>query len=142
MTLVTTRAALEKAVTDSVTGADSSVKVFYDNTAHAVPGKNTKYVEITIDVCRTTLQGHGESLAFHRGVVSCNVYIPRSAGSAVLSAISQSVIDGLTSVNASNYTDTYNCTPRVEDIVGPSTIDLPDSAHYLGTISCQFTALA
>ena len=52
------------------------------------------------------------------------------------------MIDGLTSVNASGYTDTFSCKPRVLDIVGPAPIVLDDSAHFLGLITCQFTANA
>ena len=60
----------------------------------------------------------------------------------VLSSLGEAVIDGLTSVNASNYTDTFNCSPRVADISGIVPIDIDDSSHFLGLISCQFTANA
>ena len=38
--------------------------------------------------------------------------------------------------------DTFSCKPRVLDIVGPAPIVLDDSAHFLGLITCQFTANA
>ena len=41
-----------------------------------------------------------------------------------LSTLGEAVIDGLTSVNASNYTDTFSCEPRVLDVVGPAPIDI------------------
>ena len=140
MSLVNTRAAFEKAVRDAVVAADNTVKVFYDNTAHAVPGKNTKYVEISMDLTDSTFQGHGEAQPYYAGSIRCNVYIPRGKGSAVLSAITESVIDGLTSVNVPSYVDTFTCTPRVSEIRGPITVDLPESSHYLGVVSCSFSA--
>ena len=63
----------------------------------------------------------------------------KNKGTSVVSAIGESVIDGLTSVNASNYTDTFSCTPRVLDVVGVTPIERDDSSHFLGLISCQFT---
>ena len=39
MTLVKTRAAFEKAVTDAVVEADDSVSMVYDNVAFTKPGK-------------------------------------------------------------------------------------------------------
>ena len=139
MTLVKTRAAFEKAITDSVLGADSQVKVFYDNTAHAVPGKNTKYVEIELDFASVVANEHGPGTDFHTGSIRCKIFVPRSKGTAVLSAISGSVISGLKSVNATNYVDTYAVSPRVEDIVGPISIDLADNSHFLGVVSCGFS---
>ena len=37
--------------------------------------------------------------------------------------LSEAVIDGLTSVNASDYTDTFSCKPRVLDINGPTPLE-------------------
>ena len=68
--------------------------------------------------------------------------VPRGKGSSTLSALGEAVIDGLTSVNTSNYTDTFSCTPRVLDVVGVTPIERDDSSHFLGLISCQFTANA
>jgi hypothetical protein len=69
------------------------------------------------------------------------VYVPKSAGTAALAAVSESVIDGLTSVNANGYTDVFNVAPRVLDVTGPNPLELEDRAHFLGIISCQFTAV-
>ena len=141
MTLVNARAAFEKAVTDAVTTADSTVKLIYDNVAYTIPGKTKKYILMSINFSRSTLQNQGAAQDYYSGVIQCNIYVPKSAGTSVLSAISESVIDGLTSVNASGYTDTYSVVPRVLDIVGPSVIEAEDRSHFVGIISCQFTAV-
>ena len=59
----------------------------------------------------------------------------------MLSTISELVIDGLTSVNASDYVDTFSVSPRVLDVTGPVPVELEDRPHFLGIISCQFTAV-
>jgi hypothetical protein len=141
MTLVNARAAFEKAVTDAVTTADSTVKMIYDNVAYTTPGKTKKYILMSINFSRSTLQNQGAAQDYYSGVIQCNIYVPKSAGTSVLSAISESVIDGLTSVNASGYTDTYSVVPRVLDIVGPSVVEAEDRSHFVGIISCQFTAV-
>ncbi|MFZ9617780.1 MAG: hypothetical protein ACO29Y_05640 [Holophagaceae bacterium] len=140
MSLVDVRAAFEKAVTDAVVAADNTVTVLYDNTPFTTPGKTTKYVSISVNFNRSTLQNMGAAADFYTGVITCNVYVPKSAGTATLAAISEAVIDGLTSVNASGYTDSYTCDPRVLDIVGPTPLDIEDRSHFVGLISCQFTA--
>lgn len=142
MSLVNARAAFEKAVKTAVNAADNTVVLIYDNTPFTTPGKTTKYVSISVNFNRSTLQNMGGASDFYSGVITCNVYVPKSAGTSVLSAISEAVIDGLTSVNASGYTDTYNCDPRVLDIVGPTPLDIEDRSHFVGLISCQFTANA
>jgi hypothetical protein len=141
MSLVNARAAFEKAVTDAVVAADATVKMVYDNVTFTNPGKTKKYVLMSINFNRSTLQNQGAAQDYYSGVIQCTVYVPKSAGTSVLSAISESVIDGLTSVNASGYTDTYNVSPRVLDIVGPTPIDLEDRSHFIGIVSCQFTAV-
>ncbi len=95
---------------------------------------------MSVDFAQATTQTQGASSDFYSGVIQCNIYVPRGKGSATLSALGEAVIDGLTSVNASDYTDTFSCTPRVLDVVGPAPIELDDSSHFLGLISCQFTA--
>ena len=142
MTLVNTRAAFEKAVTDAVAAVDATVEMIYDNMVYKTPGKTKKYIIMSIDFAQATSQTQGASQDFYSGVIQCNIYVPRGKGSATLSALWEAVIDGLTSVNASNYTDTFSCKPRVLDIVGPAPILLDDSAHFLGLITCQFTANA
>ncbi len=142
MTLVNTRAAFEKAVTDAVVAADNTVSVVYDNVTFVTPGKTKKYVVMMINYTQATLQNQGASTDFYSGVVQCNVYVPKSKGTSVLSAISESVIDGLTSVNAPGYSDTFSVKPRVQDINGPTMLEIEDRSHFVGIISCQFSANA
>jgi len=142
MTLVNARAAFEKAVTDAVAAADNTVEMVFDNMVYKTPGKTKKYIIMSLDFSQGTIQTQGASSNFYSGVIQCNIYVPRGKGSATLSSLSEVVINGLTSVNASNYTDTFSCNPRVLDVVGPAPIELDDSSHFLGLISCQFTANA
>ena len=142
MTLVKARAAFEKAVTDAVSSADSDVRMVYDNVAFTTPGKSEKYILMSVSFAQATLQTQGAAQDFYSGTIQCNVYVPKSAGTSVLSAISEAVIDGLTSVNAGGYTDTYSTSPRVLDIVGPTPLDIEDRSHFVGIVSCQFTARA
>jgi len=142
MSLVDVRAAFEKAVTDAVAAVDNTVTMLYDNTPFTTPGKTTKYVSISVNFNRSTLQNMGAAADFYTGVITSNVYVPKAAGTATLAAISEAVIDGLTSVNASGYVDTFTCDPRVLDIVGPTPLDIEDRSHFVGLISCQFTANA
>jgi hypothetical protein len=137
MTLVNARAAFEKAVTDAVAAADNTVEMVYDNVHFTTPGKSTKYILMSLDFTQSTLQNQGASSDYYAGVIQCNVYVPKSKGTSVLSAISEAVIDGLTSVNASDYTDTFSCTPRVLDINGPTPLEIEDRSHFIGVISCQ-----
>ena len=140
MTLVNARAAFEKAVTDAVAAADNTVEMVYDNVHFTTPGKSTKYILMSLDFTQSTLQNQGAASDYYAGVIQCNVYVPKSKGTSVLSAISEAVIDGLTSVNASNYT--FSCTPRVLDINGPTPLEIEDRSHFIGVISCQFSANA
>ena len=142
MTLVKARAAFEKAVTDAVVAADATVSVVYDNVSFVTPGKTKKYVVMNVNFTQSTLQNQGASSDFYSGVIQCNVYVPKSKGTSVLSAISESVIDGLISVNASNYSDTFSVKPRVQDINGPTMLEIEDRSHFVGVISCQFSANA
>ena len=142
MTLVNARAAFEKAVTDAVAAADNTVKMVYDNVHFTTPGKSTKYILMSLDFTQSTLQNQGAASDYYAGVIQCNVYVPKSKGTSVLSEISEAVIDGLTSVNASGYTDTFSCKPRVLDVNGPTPLDIEDRSHFIGVISCQFSANA
>ena len=142
MTLVNTRAAFEKAVTDAVAAADNTVEMVYDNMVYKTPGKTKKYIVMSVDFAQATTQTQGASQDFYSGVIQCNIYVPRGKGSSTLSALGEAVIDGLTSVNASGYTDTFSCKPRVLDITGPTPLDIEDRSHFVGVISCQFTANA
>ena len=142
MTLVNARAAFEKAVTDAVVAADNTVSVINDNVPFTTPGKTKKYVIMSLNFTQSTLQNQGASSDFYSGVIQCNIYVPKNKGTSVVSAISESVIDGLTSVNASNYTDTFSVTPRVQDVNGPTMLEIEDRSHFVGVISCQFSANA
>ena len=142
MTLVNTRAAFEKAVTDAVAAADNTVEMVYDNVHFTTPGKSKKYILMSVNFTQSTLQNQGAASDYYAGVIQCNVYVPKSKGTSVLSAIGEAVIDGLTSVNASNYTDTFSCKPRVLDINGPTPLEIEDRSHFIGIISCQFSANA
>ena len=142
MTLVNARAAFEKAVTDAVSDADPTVSMVYDNVTFVTPGKAKIYVVMNVNFAQATLQNQGAATDYYSGVVQCNVYVPKSKGTSVLSAISESVIDGLISVNASNYSDTFSVKPRVQDINGPTMLEIEDRSHFVGVISCQFSANA
>tara|TARA_Y100000004_G_scaffold90719_1_gene101698 strand:+ start:63 stop:491 length:429 start_codon:yes stop_codon:yes gene_type:complete len=141
MTLVNARAAFEKAVTDAVAAADATVEMVYDNVRFTTPGQTKKYVLMSVDFAQSTLQRQGASTDYYSGTVICNVYVPKSAGTAVLSAISESVIDGLTSVNAPGYSDTFNVSPRVMNVSGPTPLEVDERSHFIGVIGCQFTAV-
>ena len=141
MTLVNARAAFEKAVTDAVVAADATVEMVYDNVRFTAPGKTKKYVLMSVDFAQSTLQRQGASTDYYSGTVICNVYVPKSAGTAVLSAISESIIDGLTSVNAPGYSDTFNVSPRVMNVSGPTPLEVDERSHFIGVIGCQFTAV-
>ena len=142
MTLVNTRAAFEKAVTDAVTDVDPTVEMVYDNMVYKTPGKTKKYIVMSIDFAQATTQTQGASSDFYSGVIQCNIYVPKSKGTSQLSEIAEAVIDGLTSVNASGYTDTFSVKPRVQDINGPTMLEIEDRSHFVGIISCQFSANA
>lgn len=142
MTLVNARAAFEKAVTDSVMAADSTVLMVYDNVKYVTPGKTKRYVVMRVDFGQSTLQNQGAASDYYSGVIQCNIYVPKDAGTSVLSSLSEAVIDGLTSVNAPSYVDTFSTVPRVTDINGPTPLERDDRAHYLAIVSCQFTAVA
>ena len=142
MTLVNVRAAFEKAVTDQVNDNDPTIKMVYDNVPFKVPGKTVKYIVMTMNFTQSTIQNQGASSDYYSGVIQCNIYVPKNKGTSVVSAICEDVIDGLTSVNASGYIDTFSCDPRVADINGPNMLQIEDRSHFIGIISCQFTANA
>ena len=142
MTLVNVRAAFEKAVTDQVNDNDPTIKMVYDNVPFKVPGKTVKYIVMTMNFTQSTIQNQGASSDYYSGVIQCNIYVPKNKGTSVVSAICEDVIDGLTSVNASGYTDTFSCAPRVADVNGPNMLQIEDRSHFIGIISCQFTANA
>ncbi len=140
MTLANTRSAIETAVTDAIKAVDLTVKFFYDNTSFTTPGKTIKFVSMSLDFITPSIRSHSANSDYYEGVFQCNIYVPKNAGSATFSKISEAVIDGLTSVNASTYVDTFSCQPRTFDIVGPSVNLSTTSSHFAGLISCQFSA--
>ena len=140
MTLVNVRAAFEKAITDSVVGADPRVKIIYDNVPFTTPGKTITYVTTSITFSQSTLQAQGVAADYYSGAIQANVYVPKNKGSARLAAISESVIDGLTLINTSTYEDPFSCQPRIGEISGPIPVEIEDRAHFLGIISCAFFA--
>ena len=140
MTLVNTRAALEKAITDEVVALSPKIKIVYDNTTFTDPGKTVQCVVITVNFGQATKQNQGAATAFYSGFVQCDIYVPKNKGTATFAAISESIITGMTSVNESTYVDTYSCSPSTLDVVGPGPIDSEDEAHFRGIISCQFSA--
>ena len=169
MNLIDTRAAFEKAVTDTVLAAnntidfnfhlliddyadidgtlssgteDNTVSITYDNVSFVTPGKTKKYVVMSLNFVQSTLQNQGAASDYYAGVIQCNVYVPKNKGTSALSVISKYIIDGLTSVNASNYSDVFNVKPRVVDINGPTMLEIEDRSHFVGVISCQFSANA
>jgi hypothetical protein len=142
MTLKNTRAAFEKAITDTVLEADPTIEIVYDNLNYDTPGQEQKYVVININYSQSTVQPQGTALDYYSGVIQCNIHVPKNVGTKALIEITETVIDGLTSVNNSDYTDTFSVKPRVQDIVGPNLLDIEERSHFVGVISCQFSANA
>ena len=142
MTLVNARAAFETAIKNAVTTADSTVTVVFDNMPFTTPGKNKKYVMVNLDFTQSTNQLQGAAVDYYSGTIRCAVMTPSNKGTAVAAAISESVIDGLSSVNASDYSDTFSVTPRVTEINGPSSVVTEDQSHFMSVINCDFTANA
>jgi hypothetical protein len=141
MTLVNARAALESAINTAVVAADNTVSVVFDNMPFTTPGKSKKYVLVTINFDQATIQTHGAAVDQYAGTVQCGIFTPKNKGTAAAAAIAESVIDGLTSVNASGYTDTYSSVPRVGAITGPTAISTEDQSHFVSVVRCNFTAV-
>lgn len=141
MSLVNARAAIETAINTAVTDADATVSVVFDNMPFTTPGKDKKYVLVTINFDQATIQPHGAAIDQYAGTVQCGIFTPRDKGSAAAAAIAESVIDGLTSVNASGYTDTYSVKPRVGQINGPTAVTQENNSHFVSVVSCLFTAV-
>ena len=142
MSLVNARAAFETAILDAVADADPTVLVIFDNIPLNTPGKNNKYVMVSLDFGQSTTQTQGAATTYYSGSIRCGIMTPPNKGSAVASAIAESVITGLTSVNASTYTDTFSVSPRVLQIEGPTSVNVEEDSHYLSVVSCDFTANA
>tara|TARA_Y100000361_G_scaffold89512_1_gene79526 strand:- start:173 stop:601 length:429 start_codon:yes stop_codon:yes gene_type:complete len=142
MSLKNTRAAFEKAITDTVLESDPTIEIVYDNLNFNTPGQEQRYVIININYSQSTVQPQGAALDYYSGVIQCNIHVPKNVGTKVLTEIAENVINGLTSVNASDYVDTFSVKPRVQDIVGPNLLDIEERSHFVGVISCQFSANA
>ena len=142
MTLVKTRAAFEKAVTDALSDFDPTISIVYDNVTYTSPGKNNRYVTMTMNFAQSTIQSQGSAISYYSGVIQCNIYVPKSKGTNDLSNIAEIVINGLTSVNNASYVDSFQIQPRVQDINGPSMLEIEDRSHFVGIISCQFSTNA
>ena len=142
MTLVNARAAFETAILDAVQDADPTVTVVFDNTPFTTPGKNKKYVMVNINFNQSTTQPQGAAQTYYSGIIRCGIMTPPNKGSAVASEIAELVITGFTSVNASNYTDTFAVTPRVGQIEGPTAITTDRDTHFLSVVNCDFSANA
>ena len=106
------------------------------------PGQEQRYVIININYSQSTVQPQGAAIDYYSGVIQCNIHVPKNNGTGELMEIAEKVIDGLTSVNASDYVDTLSVKPRVQDIVGPNLLDIEERSHFVGVISCQFSANA
>jgi len=141
MTLVNARAAIETAINTAVTDADATVSVVFDNMPFTTPGKTKKYIMVSINFDQATIQPHGAAIDQYAGTVQCGIFTPRDKGSAAAAAIAESVIDGLTSVNASGYTDTYSVKPRVGQISGPTAVTEENNSHFVSVVRCTFTAI-
>ena len=142
MTLVNARAAFETAILDAVNDSDPTVTVVFDNTPFSSPGKNKKYVMVNLDFNQSTVQNQGAATTYYSGTIRCAVMTPSNKGTAAAAEISELVITGLTSVNASNDTDTFSVSPRVTEISGPSSVVTEDQSHFMSVINCDFTANA
>ena len=142
MSLVNARAAFETAIKTAVTAADNTVTVIFDNMPFTTPGKNKKYVMVSLDFTQSTTQTHGAASDYYAGSIRCGIMTPPHKGSAVASAIAESVIDGLISVNAPGYSDTFSVTPRVSQISGPTSVVTDNQSHFMSVVNCNFTANA
>jgi len=142
MALVHARAAFEAAIKTALNNADNTVSVIFDNMPFTTPGKTTKYVIISINFNNSTEQPQGAASDFYSGTIRCGIFTPPNTGSAVSAAIAEAVIDGIISVNASGYTDTYNCKPRAGQVTGPTNITTENNSHFLSVVGCTFTANA
>jgi len=140
MTLVNARAAFETAIKNAVTTADNTVTVVFDNMPFTTPGKNKKYVMVSLDFDQSTTQPQGAAIDYYAGSIRCAIMTPSNKGSAVASAIAESVIDGMTSVNASDYSDTFSVTPRVGPVSGPTSVTTANQSHFTSIVNCNFTA--
>jgi len=140
MTLVKARAAFETAIKNAVSNADPTVDIIFDNVPFSTPGSDKKYVMVSLDFTQSTTQPQGSAQTYYSGSISCGVMTPKNTGTESASAVAESVIVGLTSVNAPNYVDTFSVSPRVSQLSGPTTVNNEQDSHFLSAITCTFTA--
>ena len=69
MTLKNTRAAFEKAITDTVLESDPTISIVYDNLNFNTPGQEQKYVVINVNYSQSTVQPQGAALDYYYGVI-------------------------------------------------------------------------
>jgi hypothetical protein len=142
MSLVNTRAAFETAIQNKVQEVDPTVIVVFDNTPFNQPGLRKKYVMVSLDFTQSTNQTQGAAQDYYAGTITCGVMTPKNKGTAAAAEIAESIIDGLTSVNSSTYTDTFSVSPRVSQIAGPTSVTTERESHFLSVVSCNFSANA
>ena len=142
MSLVNTRAAFETAIQNKVQEVDPTVIVVFDNTPFNQPGLRKKYVMVSLDFTQSTNQTKGAAQDYYAGTITCGVMTPKNKGTAAAAEIAESIIDGLTSVNSSTYTDTFSVSPRVSQIAGPTSVTTERESHFLSVVSCNFSANA
>ncbi len=142
MTLVNARAAFETAIKDAVSDADPTVNVIFDNMPFSTPGRDKKYVMVNLNFSQATTQPQGEAQTYYAGSIRCGIMTPPNRGSAISSAVAQSVITGLISVNSSTYVDKFAVSPRVSEIEGPTAVTVEGDTHFLTVVSCDFSANA
>ena len=95
---------------------------------------------VNLDFTQSTTQPQGAAKTYYAGTIRCAVMTPMNKGTAVASAVAESLIDGLTSVNASTYTDTFSVSPRVGEINGPTSVTAEQQSHFMSVINCTFSA--
>ena len=142
MSLVKARAAFENAILTSVTDTDPTVDVIFDNMPFTTPGKNKKYVMVNLNFSQSTTQPQGAAQKYYAGSIRCGIMTPPNRGSATATAIAESVITGLASINSSTYVDKFAVSPRVSEIEGPTAVTVEGDSHFLTVVSCDFSANA
>ena len=142
MTLVKARAAFETAIKDAVSDADPTVNVIFDNMPFSTPGRDKKYVMVNLNFSQATTQPQGAAQTYYAGSIRCGIMTPPNRGSSVASAVAQSVITGLISINSPTYVDKFAVSPRVSEIEGPTAVTVEGDTHFLTGVSCDFTANA
>ena len=142
MSLIKARAAFENAILTSVNDTDPTVNVIFDNMPFTTPGRDKKYVMVNLNFSQSTTQPQGAAQVYYAGSIRCGIMTPPNRGSAVASAVAQSVITGLISINSATYVDKFAVSPRVSEIEGPTAVTVEGDTHFLTVVSCDFTANA